>query len=311
MKQRTRKAISVGILFLSVGVSVQAAGISSFVVGPIEQTTDRSVTVLGQRYLLKNAETNRLSAGTLVLVEGQLNRDGVALATRIRASKQIYVPGALDVALTGVVTSFDRTSGLLTIGTLSVYAVDAVGADQSTIAIGSIVEILGRQAAPNGVLWASEIRHSAQAIEGTGRSTQAIEGTGRSTQAIEGTGSSTQAIEGTGLSTQAIEGTGRSTQAIQGTGLSTQAIEGTGRSTQAIEGTGRSTQAIEGTGRSTQAIEGTRRSTQAIEGTGRSTQAIEGTGRSTQAIEGTGRSTQAIEGTGRSTQAIEGTGKAF
>ena len=322
MNTNNKAARTVGLLFLAVGVASSANAASAFVFGPIEQVNSRFVTVLGQSYALNKATVSgsRFSVGTPVLVEGTSDRNGVLTARSVKLASSPYVPGATDVALSGVVSRYDASTGYLTIGGLTVYVLNATVSAPNLTNVGTEIEVVGRQALPLGPLWATDIRAvvrtnaispvALQGIEGTGRSLQGIEGTGLATQGIEGTGRSAQGIEGTGRSVQGIEGTGRSLQGIEGTGLATQGIEGTGHSAQGIEGTGLATQGIEGTGRSVQGIEGTGRSLQGIEGTGLGTQGIEGTGRSAQGIEGTGLATQGIEGTGRSVQGIEGTGRA-
>jgi len=292
MSIHRKAALAVGIVSLFVSAITNAEASAAFAFGPVERQSPRTVTVLGQTYSLNRTTSSlQLETGTLVLVEGGTDRTGAKVARTIKLAKAPYVAGATDVALSGVVSRFDAKTGVLTIGDLSVYFLDAPVANASALAVGSEVEIIGRQAAPFAPLWASEIRFVSPETGGTGKGVQSIEGTGRLTQSIEGTGKSVQSIEGTGRLTQSIEGTGKSVQSIEGTGRLAQSIEGTGKSVQSIEGTGRLAQSIEGTGKSVQSIEGTGRLTQSIEGTGKSAQSIEGTGRA-QSIEGTGITAQ-------------------
>ena len=261
MKIKIKAAFAVGAFSLVVSLASNAEASARFVFGPIEQVNSRTITVLGQTYSLSRALVeSKLEIGTLVLVEGAADRRGATVARSIKVGKAPYVPGASEVAVSGIVSRYDRSTGVLTIGNLSVYLVDATVENTLELWAGSEVEVIGRQAAPFAPLWASEIRASKVRVAGTGRVVQSIEGTGKSMQSIEGTGFSVQSIEGTGKSVQSIEGTGLSLQSIEGTGKSAQSIEGTGRSAQSIEGTGKSVQSIEGTGLSLQSIEGTGKS---------------------------------------------------
>ena len=259
MNIKRKDALVVGAISLFVSLTATAETQTRFAFGPVEQLNSRTVTVLGQSYSLNGAPTARLTMGTYVLIEGATNRKGPVSVRAVQIAKAPYVPGASDVALSGIVSHFDRSTGVLTIGSLSVYSLDAVADDISSISVGSEIEVVGRQAAPSGPLWASEIRVAARGAKEAGRVSQSIEGTGISTQSIEGTGKRVQSLEGTGFVTLSIEGTGRAAQSIEGTGKSMQSIEGTGRSAQSIEGTGRSAQSIECTGLSAQSIEGTGR----------------------------------------------------
>jgi hypothetical protein len=252
----------------------------SSVVGPLEAVSadGSSVTVLGQTYLTDKKAFSSGSAqagltrgatlwppvGSLVAVQGERTSQGVQSATSVREVAGQYVPGATDVYVLGVAATYDASLAIAQIGDLRVYLGD-IGAEWLPASLGTSVEIVGRQAHPGGVVWAS----AARAFKGEGTGAQSITGTGVSTQSITGTGKSTQSITGTGKSAQSITGTGVSTQSITGTGVSTQSITGTGKSTQSITGTGKSTQSITGTGKSTQSITGTGASTQSITGTGR------------------------------------------
>jgi len=243
---------------------------SSSVVGPLEAVSadGSSITVLGQTYIAdkkvfssessKAGVTRRATAlpavGSFVAVQGDRTSRGVQIANSVRVVPDQYVPGATDVYVLGVAAAYDATLAFAQIGDLRVYVGD-IGAEWLSSKLGTSIEIVGRQALPGGVVWATAARPidkdvvDAQSITGTGVSAQSITGTGKSVQSITGTGASVQSITGTGKSTQSITGTGKSLQSITGTGASVQSITGTGKSTQSITGTGASTQSITGTGR--------------------------------------------------------------
>ena len=327
-----RSALCRAGFFLLLPLFIAAAHAQgSAVLGPVEQVNrlESSLTVLGQTFGLTPSVvitigTKRyplsvalrvIQPGAYVSVVGEMT-SGRPTAQVILVSSRPYVPGASDVYISGVVTSYDSSTGQAKVGHLQIDATPTFATDASTrIGVGSRIEAFGRQATAGGIVWANslEVRRAidVESISGTGASTavQSISGTGMSKQSISGTGASTavQSISGTGMSKQSISGTGASTavHSISGTGagMSMQSISGTGAQTaaQSISGTGVrvSTQSISGTGAQTaaQSISGTgaRASTQSISGTGARTavQSISGTGTrsSVRSISGTGTRT--------------------
>jgi hypothetical protein len=231
------------------------------VLGPLEAVSPdgKSITVLGQTYFADNKGFSLSFAtdsliedvillppiGTLVAVQGERNPGGVQVASAVRSVRSRYIPGATNIYLLGVAATYDASVAIAELGSLRVYVGDISGDALLSFSAGALMEIVGRQSQPGGIVWATAARLvSAESITGTGVSTQSITGTGKSAQSITGTG--TQSITGTGVSTQSITGTGKSAQSITGTG--TQSITGTGVSAQSITGTGNSAQSITGTG---------------------------------------------------------------
>jgi hypothetical protein len=291
------------------------------VVGPVEKVDQResSFTVLGQTFAFRPSALVAMGGkmysfsdvlrivrpGAYVAVVGIETTSGQLIAQEIQVSRRPYVPGASEVFISGLVTSYDASTGQARVGAQQIDVTPAFATSAYLeLSVGSRIEAFGRQASTGGVVWLSDLRVARQidtgSISGTGNATslQSISGTGARTgkQSISGTGAST--------STQSISGTGARTsvQSISGTGAST--------STQSISGTGTRTSvhSISGTGAST--------SSQSISGTGARTsvQSISGTGASLsiQSISGTGAraSVQSISGTGTRTsvQSISGTG---
>ena len=232
------------------------------------------------RVAVSGAEALRtIQDGDILAIIGALD----APAASVDRRNESYVPGATTIFVKGKVTSVEQSLGRARIGDLNVdYTPALSNRDFGVVEVGQIVEVIGTQPSPQGVLLANSITGTgSSSITGTGQSS--ITGTGSSS--ITGTGQSS--ITGTGSSS--ITGTGQSS--ITGTGSSS--ITGTGSSS--ITGTGSSS--ITGTGKSS--ITGTGSSS--ITGTGQSS--ITGTGSSS--ITGTGKSS--ITGTGSSS--ITGTGQ--
>jgi hypothetical protein len=304
------KSVRIATGFAILLTSLFARGQDVLVVGPVDQKSDDSISVLGQSIsIAKESSLASIEVGTLVAIEADVRESTAALhLSTIKVSSDLYVAGATDVGLTGAVTKYDAVNGYLTVNNLVVYVVDALVDPTAHFVVGEKIEILGRQPQPGGRLIASQIWREGEvntfpvrdylltgiaaqasgATAGIRPSGQSITGIGANALAIVGTGRSVSAIVGTGYSTNAIVGNGRS-QATTRIEANAQAIVGTGRAIQAIVGTGFSTNAVGGAGQGSQVV-----NTQAIVGTDRGTQAIVGTGFSTSAIVGTGRSTRAI-----------------
>ncbi len=266
-----------GVAFLLSSFLAKAEDV--FVLGPVDRISKNSIAVLGQSLKFGEGQVPKeLEVGAFVVVDAKGGGIAELDVSTLQFFPIQYVPGATDVALTGIVSTYDASQGYLTINDLLVYVVDALRDPNVQFVAGESVEIVGRQPQPGGLLIASTILKQTRSGSGLLRR-QSVAKIGVNAQAIIGTGRSSEAIVGTGVTVQAIVGTDRSSEAIVGTGVTAQAIVATGRSTAAIVGTGISAHAVVGTGASTQAIVGTGVNRQAIAGTGRSTQAIVGTGR--------------------------------
>lgn len=257
-------------MFCVLGFDANAEPVS--VAGPLEAMSleSRAIVVLGQTYEVdaedfssvftigsSREEFTRLpQLGTFVAVQGERNLNGNQVATAVRIVRSRYIPGATDIYLLGVAATFDATIAVAQLGGARVFIGDINGASALTLSPGALVEIVGRQSHPGGLVWATAIRvvRAAPIVSEDGVSTEATAQSttvaGASTQSITGTGASIQSITGTGVRTQSITGTGASTQSITGTGASTQSITGTGARAQSITGTGASTQSITSTGAS-------------------------------------------------------------
>ena len=216
----------------------------SAVLGPVEQVNHResSLTVLGQTYEVAPSVVvtigatsysylrafRSIRAGAYVSIVGNIAPSGRLVAQEILVSRTQYVAGASDVFISGVVTSYDASTGQAKVGNLVIDATPTFAELSEGIYVGSRIEVSGKQAVSGGVVWASGLEVlravDTDSISGTGSktSTLSISGTGASMQSISGTGAgaSMQSISGTGIRKQSISGTGAQTnmQSISGTG---------------------------------------------------------------------------------------------
>jgi len=250
----------------------QAAEVEA--VGPIEAVQSRTstVVVLGQSFVSTRAITGRdgrlgaLKVGDYVAISGAVVK-GALVAKSIVALDVAYVPGSSKVLYRGPIDQYSASFGNLQVGSLQISLSQILSDGQVAFVNGDVVNIVGIQALPKGVVWASQLLDpSSPSLVSDAVAALSIQGTG--VLSIQGTG--TQSIQGTGA--QSIQGTG--SQSIQGTGALS--IQGTGK--QSIQGTGKLS--IQGTG--ALSIQGT--GALSIQGTG--AQSIQGTG--VRSIQGTG-----------------------
>ena len=124
---------------------------ATLVRGPIE-SIDRqsgSAIVLGQEVaitsatLIENSQGEVFQVGQFIEVAG-MAYDGGVVASTIRISNGIYVPGASTVQVTGIVSSVDSSSGMLRIGNLEV---DTNAAKHLDLSPGEYATITGTQPA--------------------------------------------------------------------------------------------------------------------------------------------------------------------
>ena len=272
------------IFLLAVIISAPAFPNDTIVFGPTEpiSLSTKVIAVLGQDFRIGESTKFCLTAnpgdsmtklfnqmvgtGMAAFVAAYQDLDGSLIATDVCIAPATYVPGADDVFVEGAITAVNIELATIEIAGVEIYFGSIADTSTVELSLGKRLMIRGRQPAPGGAVWATEItrakeigsRQLSAGVESiTGAGTQSITGTG--IQSITGTG--TQSITGTGI--QSITGTG--TQSITGTGI--QSITGTG--TQSITGTGTQssagTQSITGTGRHGRSSS----STQSITGTGR------------------------------------------
>ncbi len=285
MNKSNNKLAGTAAIFAFFCASSGASGAQIQAVGPIEGMAGRTaaITVLGQTFRSTAAQLRKageLSVGDYIAVTGEQSADGTLVAKSVLRLSARYIPGASNVFLHSTIDSYSPLTGVLKVGGIQVALSQVLTGSVNSFQPGEAIEIVGTQALPGGIVWATAIQ-----LESAGTDqveSFSIQGTGASALSIQGTGASTESIQGTGANALSIQGTGK--QSIQGTGASTLSIQGTGK--QSIQGTGASTLSIQGTGK------------QSIQGTGASTLSIQGTGANALSIQGTGASTLSIQGTG-------------
>ena len=119
--------------------------------GPIESIDSQSgiAIVLGQKVaitsatMVESAHSNMFEVGQFVEVAG-MAFDGGVIASTIRISDGIYVPGASTIQVSGVVSSVDGDTGMLRIGNLEI---DANSAKHRDLTPGEFATITGKQPA--------------------------------------------------------------------------------------------------------------------------------------------------------------------
>ena len=255
------------VLTVAVATIVSAAGTSSagitggarqsvsgapslVLVGPVEAVNASRglVVVLGQSIL--TSEASQLSVGDTVSVIGNVKANGNVEAKAVQKAG-LYVAGATQVLLTGVVQKADNSVGRAVVNGVSVDLTPLMASGAVSLNAGDTVEIEGTQPANGGVVLVSGITGGAltQGITG-GALTSGITG-GALTSGITG-GALTSGITG-GALTQGITGGAIATQGITG-GAKTSGITG-GALTSGITG-GALTSGITGGAVTTQGITG-------------------------------------------------------
>ena len=123
-------------------------------VGPVEAVNAAKgfAVVLGQK--ITTAAAGDLIVGDTVFVIGALKSDGSILVQGVQDAG-VYVPGATNVLLTGVVQRVDSAVGRVTISGVSVD-LTSISAGQS-LSNGSTVQIAGTQPVNGGLVLANGI----------------------------------------------------------------------------------------------------------------------------------------------------------
>jgi hypothetical protein len=222
------------VLTVAVATIVSAAGTSSagitggahqsakeapslVLVGPVEAVSASRglIVVLGQ--IVVTAEASQLTVGESVSVIGNVKPNGSVEATAVQKAG-LYVAGATQVLLTGVVQKVDNSVGHAVINGVPVDLTPLMSNGAVSLTAGSTVEIEGTQPANGGVVLVSGITGGAltQGITGGAVATQGITG-GALTSGITG-GALTQGITGGAVATQGITG-GANTSGITGGAL--------------------------------------------------------------------------------------------
>lgn len=122
-------------------------------VGPVEARDLRNglATVLGQQVVLGNLLSPEV--GTFTAVYGRLRADGAIIASSIQPG-EYYVPGADMVLLTGTVRVEAPSVGHFKVGKVDV---DYNTANILSAKQGAVVQLLGTQPLPAGVVLAQKI----------------------------------------------------------------------------------------------------------------------------------------------------------
>ena len=139
---------------------------NGILLGPVS-TIDSSagtVGILGQTVqLLQNtrfgeSSANELSVGNLVEVSGLVIDKGKVIATEVRLVAKVYVPGANQVYVSGLVESIDTRTGKISVGGLEVDYTSLLGSQSlDSVQPGDYVQISGTQPSYDGSLLSTNI----------------------------------------------------------------------------------------------------------------------------------------------------------
>ena len=129
-------------------------------VGPVEAVNARQgiAIVLGQKVL--TAATANLSIGETVSVFGTVRNDGSVVAANIE-NDGLYVAGATQILLTGVVQNVDESVGRAVISGVSVDLTALMANGPVSLTKGSTVELAGTQPLSGGLVLVSGITGNA------------------------------------------------------------------------------------------------------------------------------------------------------
>jgi len=285
------------------------------IVGPVEAANcaKKTIRVLGFTYQVapSQAFAGLCSLGSdagykYISISGSETGSGQANASRWSlVESELYVAGVSNVYVHGRVSSLNAATGEFRIaGSQTSFFTPDVPS------VNDVVEVVGTQPSPKGVVLASSVSgHTvADGIIGSGLVTNGIIGSGRATDGIIGSGKATTGIIGSGKATDGIIGSGANTDGIIGSGKASTGIIGSGKATDGIIGSGVTTNGIIGSGKATTGIIGSGKATDGIIGSGVSTDGIIGSGMVTSGIIGSGKASSGIIGSGAATDGIIGSG---
>ena len=112
-------------------------------------------TSLGQTVIASQGILSGLSVGDYVAVDGSVAAAGWLFADRVSVSRDMYVPGASEVFVTGMPSSFDYSLGRVTLGDLSIDFNAALGG--GALPSGAMYSFRGVQPNARGLLVSDEV----------------------------------------------------------------------------------------------------------------------------------------------------------
>jgi hypothetical protein len=200
------------------GGGFAASSSELILLGPVEAVKEREgvVIVLGQK--LAQRAVGSVEVGQTLAVFGSVSADGAFSVSGVQRLG-LYVPGATNIVVTGVVQKVNIALGRAVVGGLSV---DTTTLDQpDAIAVGSLVQVGGTQPVSGGLMLA-------QGISGGGKVASGISGGGKVSSGISGGGFTSSGISGGGKVASGISGGGKVSSGISGGGFTSSGISGGG-----------------------------------------------------------------------------------
>ena len=148
-----RAHISDGVIGTGFGAAITDVASETLLTGPVD-SIDRVngvFTSLGQVVMAPGTTLNSLSIGDVVSVDGQIASPGWINAAAISVSKELYIPGATEVSVTGIPKSVDWNRGRVTIGDGTFDYTPSLGGDGFE-GIGAAITVIGTQPALGGTV---------------------------------------------------------------------------------------------------------------------------------------------------------------
>ena len=152
-------AITGGSVDAITGGSVDGVvDVSLILAGPIESIDmERGFFVsVGQSVLASQDSLGSLQVGDFVSVNGTIAGAGLIYSDQVTVSRDMYVPGATEVYVTGIPSSVDRAMGTAMIGALTVDYTPSLG-NAGFTGIGDAISVSGTQPMPGGVMLSKRI----------------------------------------------------------------------------------------------------------------------------------------------------------
>ena len=298
------KSLVAGLLAIGVSGAVSAREIA--VVGPIESLncSAHRVNILGVSFAADTAATAAMcragaySVSSYVSAIGDIDaKGGIQLRRIALVADGSYVSGSSPVFVRGEISQSNQKTGVLSLNGA------VIDSQTLSVSVGSVVEVLGIQPLPNGVVVPLAIQTvSAGGSDESLEPVEGIVGTGVWTDSVVGSGISTKSVVGSGIATDSVVGSGTSTNSVVGSGIKPKSVVGSGIATISVVGSGISTNSVIGSGIKPNSVVGSGVATNSVVGSGISINSVVGSGVTTKSVVGSGISTNSVVGSGVATK---------
>jgi hypothetical protein len=126
-------------------------------VGPIDSIDSLNgyFESMGQSVLASSDMLSLLSVGDLVSVQGSIVGPGLLYADSVEVSSELYVAGATEVYVTGILSSIDASTGTATLGTLRVDYTSSLASGRTPA--GVVWSFRGTQPGSEGLMISDQV----------------------------------------------------------------------------------------------------------------------------------------------------------